>query len=167
MKQQTVVVASCSELKLGAARDVFPDATVRGVNVESSVAEQPVGREMTLLGAKNRLERAREALGDASVFVVSFENGMYEGDDGHWYDAAAVMLLEASSGALVSCWSEAVCICREKPHCRVACGTAVSPGEHGRWSSVNDPHLVLTGRSRREYLAETLREALKELQETK
>ena len=77
MRQRPRVrVASTSLAKLRAVEQAL-DATVEGCSVPSMVANQPVGLEETLQGARNRL---RNMLGDEETssthtMAVAIENG--------------------------------------------------------------------------------------------
>jgi inosine/xanthosine triphosphatase len=72
---QKIIVASKNPVKLNATRrgfeQMFPgiDFEVEGVSVESGVNDQPIGRDETLQGAKNRLEGIVAAIPDADYWV--------------------------------------------------------------------------------------------------
>lgn len=72
---ELIVVGSTNPVKINAARlgfsRMFPSRKFEaiGVPAESGVADQPVGDEETLAGARNRAERARQKHPDASYWV--------------------------------------------------------------------------------------------------
>lgn len=76
-----VVIASKNPVKINAVKNgfekMFPDEifVYEGISVTSGVADQPMGDEETLLGAKNRTENASDELNDAD-FWVGIEGGV-------------------------------------------------------------------------------------------
>ncbi|GAB1409612.1 inosine/xanthosine triphosphatase [Desulfovibrionales bacterium] len=74
-----IFVGSCNPIKVQAIREVltqiFPDAEVESVDVESGVADQPIGLEETLRGAKNRATAAWNA-GSGEHWGVALESGL-------------------------------------------------------------------------------------------
>ena len=62
----TIAVGSESEIKIGAVKDAFKSDhfsfEVRGCAAASGVSDQPVGKEETLLGARNRNKATQEAI---------------------------------------------------------------------------------------------------------
>ncbi len=66
-----IIVASTNPVKINAVlagfRRMFPENswTAQGLNVASGVADQPMGDEDTLTGARNRACAAREAAPEA------------------------------------------------------------------------------------------------------
>ncbi len=72
---KTIIVGSENPGKIEAVRigftALFPEEEIvlRGIAVPSGVAEQPLGDEETLQGAKNRAENARKEIPDATYFV--------------------------------------------------------------------------------------------------
>jgi inosine/xanthosine triphosphatase len=81
---QHVAVGSSNPVKVRAVREVLryiaPEAIVAGVAVESGVPDQPWGDEDTILGARNRARRAREAL--SAELGVGIEGGIVQNADG-------------------------------------------------------------------------------------
>lgn len=70
-----IIVASTNPVKINAVlagfRRMFPENswTAQGLNVASGVADQPMGDEDTLTGARNRACAAREAAPEADYWV--------------------------------------------------------------------------------------------------
>ncbi len=84
----TIRVASTSKHKIeaveAAAKAVFPNRQIRihGVKAPSGIDEQPMGEDMTVLGAQNRLNAALEGISDEDYYidyVVSIESGLFGG----------------------------------------------------------------------------------------
>lgn len=74
---QRVLVASKAELKLRAVHKAL-DAEVEGRSALSMVADQPVGLEQTLQGARNRMNNmlgSKELSKEAFSLAVAIENG--------------------------------------------------------------------------------------------
>lgn len=72
-----IVVGSANQLKIDAVKDAFPEAEVVGLQIQSSVSEEPIGREETLIGARHRAQEARKQFPGVKVhclysLVVSF-----------------------------------------------------------------------------------------------
>ncbi len=67
----SVLVASTSKQKLGAAERALNAASVNGVNVESHVADQPLGWDETIRGAKNRMAGLLQQQSGADIAVSS------------------------------------------------------------------------------------------------
>ena len=90
-----VALASKSDVKraavLRAFEEAFPEECIEIVSyaTKSQVPEQPIGHEMGLMGARNRLVGIPAQIAD---FSVSVENYIYE-DDG-WKDRAVIILVD-------------------------------------------------------------------------
>ena len=103
----SVLVGSKTALKLSAVKAALSADVVEGVSVPSGVNDQPVGVEMTVSGARNRMAAALHSgafkKGDFH-FVVAIENGMVrmegseEGADERWVDLAVVIVYDCQSG---------------------------------------------------------------------
>jgi len=103
MQTYLVIVASSNPVKIAAARDgfaaMFPHDRfdVRGVEVESGVAHQPVGDSETLRGARTRALNARALMPDAD-YIVGIEGGVEHHGDSLMAFAWVVILGGARSG---------------------------------------------------------------------
>lgn len=78
-----IVVGSENPAKIAAVQDGFSamfsneSIEIRGINVESGVPSQPIGREETIIGATNRAKRVLEKMSDID-FAVGVEAGIEE-----------------------------------------------------------------------------------------
>lgn len=76
----TIAVGSTNPVKCGAVRAVLlplaPQARIEGVAVASTVADQPMGDDETIRGARARAIAARDALG--AELGVGIEGGVVE-----------------------------------------------------------------------------------------
>lgn len=111
-----VLVASTAAQKLQAVENSIGAAgSVKGVKVDSGVAEQPVGLENTQHGAKNRLwsllDACESELADFDL-AVSVENGLVKGMAGEemetWFDVAVVYVKDLRTGAEATATSAGV-----------------------------------------------------------
>ena len=160
-----VIVASTSEFKVNAVKEIFCDATVSGVQTDSGVHEQPINAE-TLLGVTNRMMDAQNKEPGAD-FYVSIENGLFE-EDGRYIDKAVVMIAD-SQGEVVSHVSEGVEFpknafleAQKRGLDKVTVGKVMA--ELGIVRLHNDPHADLGKKiPRKELLVNTIKEALDEL----
>jgi non-canonical (house-cleaning) NTP pyrophosphatase len=137
-----VCVGSGSDIKIAAAQQAFPDASVCAVaDAPSGVPPQPVGREETRRGATNRARAAQAARPDCDAWI-GIENGMWERAPGVFEDAAIVAFIVrgASAGEERVVYAESDAIEIPPVHLR-----PFPPGRNGEWSSVKDPHAVLSG----------------------
>jgi inosine/xanthosine triphosphatase len=79
-----VAVGSTNPVKVGAARAVIarvaPAARVEGVQVSSTVRDQPWGDDETIRGARSRAEAARRTLG--ADLGIGIEGGVVEDERG-------------------------------------------------------------------------------------
>jgi non-canonical (house-cleaning) NTP pyrophosphatase len=57
-----IALGSTSAIKADAIRRAFPNCTVCALGIPSSVPEQPIGRNQTAMGARNRCVGAREGV---------------------------------------------------------------------------------------------------------
>lgn len=99
--QRKVWVASGNPVKINAAKEafkkVFPEVTFEFESkaVPSGIPDQPIGVDVTLLGASNRVKNLRKK-GLTGDFFVGMEGGIqYIGDDCF---AFAWMLVESKNG---------------------------------------------------------------------
>lgn len=163
-----VAVGSTSDIKLEAVREAFStwlpsEARIIAVNASSGVSPQPLGRPMTVEGATNRCMRAAEACPEADA-AIGIENGMWPAEDvgvptttatGEvvFEDAAAIVLWERQSRATAVLWTAALRLppVAERPF---------APGPHGEYSVLKDPHVVLSGKPRKEFLVDAMRKWL-------
>jgi inosine/xanthosine triphosphatase len=80
-----VIVGSTNPVKVSAAENIFCQwrlhAEVKGMDVDSGVAEQPMSDEDTIQGAVNRAKNALKENRDA-LFGVGIEGGVTETPDG-------------------------------------------------------------------------------------
>jgi len=95
---RVVAVGSTNPVKCGAVRAVLeplaPAARVDGVNVASTVRDQPVGDDETIRGALARAAAARDALG--ADLGVGIEGGVVEQADGTMRTCAWAAVVDAS-----------------------------------------------------------------------
>lgn len=79
-----VAVGSTNPVKIAAVAAVLariaPASAVQGVSVPSGVADQPMGDDATILGARTRAEGALRALG--ATLAIGLEGGCVELPDG-------------------------------------------------------------------------------------
>ncbi len=98
-----IIVASKNPVKLNAARrgfeQMFPDVDfeVEGISVESGVGDQPMGREETLGGARNRLKGIISAQPNADYWV-GIEGGIEVHDDR--MEVSAWIVIQDRSGRI-------------------------------------------------------------------
>jgi len=93
----SIAVGSTNPVKIGAVRAVLaglaPSATVEGIAVPSTVADQPFGDEETIRGARARAIAARERLG--ADLGVGLEGGVVELADGSMQTCAWAVIVDA------------------------------------------------------------------------
>jgi inosine/xanthosine triphosphatase len=94
---RSIAVGSTNPVKISAVRAVFsglsPQATVDGIAVPSTVADQPFGDEETIRGARARAIAAREGLG--ADLGVGLEGGVVELADGTMQTCAWAVVVGA------------------------------------------------------------------------
>jgi inosine/xanthosine triphosphatase len=95
---RSVGVGSTNPVKIGAVRAVLsgiaPHASVEGIAVASTVADQPFGDEETIRGARARAIAARERLG--ADLGVGLEGGVVEQRDGSMQTCAWAVVVDAN-----------------------------------------------------------------------
>jgi non-canonical (house-cleaning) NTP pyrophosphatase len=163
MATPTIALGSLSAIKQAAlaraAAAVFPaPCSITAFDAASGVAPQPVGREETLAGARNRARAALEAAGGACDIAIGVENGMWPcadaGADGAYEDAACVIALVrgGADGAIAELveWSDALRIppVAARPFVTGRDGRELRTGRNGEWSVLKDPHGAITGGAR-------------------
>ncbi len=99
-----IAVSSTSPHKVGAVREAsegifMPELHIQGFKVASGVNEQPYGQEETLQGARNRMARLVELVGDTRFdLFVSMEGGVFpvmnNGQESH-FDCGWVIARDA------------------------------------------------------------------------
>lgn len=174
----TIRVASTSKHKIeaveAAAKAVFPNRQIRihGVKAPSEIDEQPIGGEMTILGARNRLAAALEGITDEDHidYVVSMESGLFGGPK-RFIDKAVVIVRSlprgrervfVSSGVVFP--NTAVDEARKRGFATVTAGSIIA--EQNPNVDGTDPHSFLTkGRMTRK--AQLTRAVVRALRGTK
>jgi adenine phosphoribosyltransferase len=143
-----IVVGSTSRVKLGAVREVFPEALVIGETVESGVEEQPFSREHTSLGAFNRLSKIKLLHPDADCWIA-IENGVFpwiQGSKTHVDQAFVVQELNKQK-IVMERWSRAVKIplelVEQAQKSKLTIGRILL--QRGLCSDHADPHVYLGG----------------------
>ena len=173
-----VVVASTSEIKLGAVKDAlamwgnpdFADCEVVGCKAESGVNAQPMGKTEGANGACNRLDHAPLLVEGADIYVA-MENFLSPSgglsDQQSWVDTAFVVV--SYNHINKSVISQAIYMPAKYVmqaynsvggfELNTAGQMMAASGDYPGMVA-DDPHLALTGKSRREYLAAAVLEAL-------
>lgn len=151
------------------------DFSIHGKAVSSGIPEQPLGKEQTEKGARNRLNSILEELkksdefnlGNANerVLIFSFENGVIE-EDGIYYDAPCVCILDVKTKSEACAWGEKIAVPNEfmeivkKEEQKITIGNLFNK-EMG-WPS-GSWHKFLNAKERWHLMADTALEALKNL----
>ena len=166
-----VAVASKAEHMLEAARLAL-GGDVTGFEAQSLVADQPIGMDETIRGAKNRLAVLLEQEPNADL-AVAMENGVIRalgGDEETWIDLAVVVVCDLSTGTKAFATSAGVQI----PNMHV--GDWAEAGSEGTISEFiateigcdkQDPHAALTqgAHCRAALLADAIRVATASLKQ--
>lgn len=156
-------LGSASQLKIAAVKQVFPHAEILCVDAPSGVPPQPIGKEQTQQGATNRAMTVLEQLPDCDLWI-GIESGMWKKEGaggGGEEDAAFIVMLVADK---TTPWGY-------MPHVILTEAIDIPPvaqrpfsvGPNGEWSVLKDPHQVLTGKPRQEYIEDALRTFLVQL----
>ena len=158
-----IAVGSENKVKLEAVKRGFENAgytdiTIIGKNVPSGIPEQPFGHEETLTGARNRARNTLTHFPDADL-IIGIESGVMEDN----CDAAIIYCLikdedyEIEHYALsekVKFPNECIDEARKRGFDTVTVGQIMQ--ELGIVKDQKDPHLSLTGKSRTDYLTNTI-----------
>lgn len=160
-----IVVASQSALKVEICKHVvdkfYSDVDLVTVKAASGVAEQPFDH-VTVDGAFNRLHDAKSKVLNADLYI-SIENGIFN-EDGRYMDRAVAVVSDFYNSAEIAT-SEGV----EFPAASVEKTKTLGidkwtvgkvMAEDGLVAQHDDPHLTLSGKSRKIYLEEALTRAL-------
>lgn len=162
-------VTSQNSLKLDAVRKVYSSLSsveIIGYSTDSKVGEQPIDDE-TLLGARNRISDLKSRADDLDR-MVSIENGIfYEG--GKWHDKAVVIIYDARADSEHIAYSDEVMFptqyvdqARQIGFDKITVGKVMMDARYVH--DHKDPHLSISGKSRKEYLEETIRKLVKEVE---
>jgi len=95
----TIIVASNNPVKVNSARQafeqMFPETQheVKGSEAPSGVADQPVGNDEIIRGARNRAQYTRNASPDAD-YCVGIEGGLLVDDDQIYTAIAWIVVLD-------------------------------------------------------------------------
>lgn len=160
-----IVIASTSAVKIEACGKAFGDeATLIPVKVPSHVNEQPIEEE-TLRGAFNRLSGAFLLHPDAD-FYVAIESGLFLKNLD--YVDRAVVIIKDRHGENYTTYSDGVVFPKnavEETRARGFAEWTVGKimEERGIVAKHDDPHLSLSGKSRVDYINETVLRAVKKL----
>jgi non-canonical (house-cleaning) NTP pyrophosphatase len=171
-----LVVGSTSFIKKEACvlalRRVGLQLPLISISASSGVNEQPYGLMETLRGAYSRALVALIKCPDATI-GVGIENGLF-GHEGGTADRPVCVLLvrgddtpeqwrySSSVGAAVMMPAEAVRLARKRGFATTTAGQVLH--ELNPQIIADNPHLALTGRSRIDYLADTLQQVIVTLQ---
>jgi hypothetical protein len=163
-----ICLGSTSPIKKAAIEAVWPEAIVKTFEVDSQVPEQPVGKNQTMLGAKNRCRNAfKKSENFQTTLIVGIENGIWTQPpptlpsvdyelrlevDEVWVDGAAISVLRVEDDNTSEFWSDVIYIPK-----------TFKEGPNGIWSHLKDPHLELSGKSRQTYIQEALELVKEEL----
>ncbi len=155
-------VTSLNDLKIECVKDAYfslgQKVEVIGYETDSGVGQQPVESE-AIEGARNRINDMRRRNSDLD-FIVSIENGIFFEED-EWVDRAFIVIYDVSNGYEKSAFSDSVVF--PKNYVTVAhalgfdnftVGSVMS--KFGYVVNSSDPHLSISGKSRKRYLEETL-----------
>lgn len=133
-------VGSTSPIKIKAVESVFVGHQVIGHNAKSGVGDQPMGILETRKGATNR---CFEVVVEGDSIAIGIENGMWQAYDGTWVDGACIIMMK--DNVYHEFWSETIDIPDDHPR-----------GENGQWSKYKDPHMMICGKSRTQFLSEAI-----------
>lgn len=137
-------IGSTSDIKRNALAQSFPGCIIYPIDCPSRVPEQPIGKEQTLQGARNRAMGALAECAEPIDWAVGIESGMWDGKDG-----AAIVLIKVPTGETKIAWSEELQIPENHP-----------PGPSGRWSKWKDPHSMIVNRSRADFISDAIKKSL-------
>ena len=151
-----ILVGSTSEPKLAAVQEVWPDADVQGVAVKSCVPNQPLNQEEIIEGAANRLFAIKKMqLRDGVNLAIGIENGIIPHEDGY-VDIAFIAVHDYTTKSVSWLVTSAVPVPTTYTY-----NPEVTWGDfmHTQISTIDpqDPHLSVSGVSRKTLLTEALR----------
>ncbi len=141
----TFVLASQSAVKVGAFMEALIatriDAELMSVKASSGIDEQPLGHDVTLLGARQRAKHAAELVLTGDVYFA-IENGIFR--EGTQFVDRAVVLLRAADGREWVELSQGVCIPPEYVAKSVASNLTITAStfmaQEGVVRQHDDPH---------------------------
>ncbi len=158
-----IVLASTSAVKLSACREAFGNAVeIIAVKAKSGVSEQPMNAE-TLSGAFNRLRDAQQQVPDADIYI-SVENGIFE-ENGRFIDRPVIAIARkgvapaATFGEGVEFPKASVEEARLRGFDKWTVGQVMQ--ETGVVKQHDDPHLDIAGKSRKNFLVDAIKAALR------
>lgn len=156
MSKYLLVVGSGSEIKLTAVKKGFEKYKCFEIESESrsksEISEQPIGRDEIIRGAINRARSAMKFRSDAFV-CIGIENGLiYEHDK--WNDIACIVVITHNS-VIAETWTDMLYVPNQYVY-----NPDVLIGPKPLWSNLKDPHLVLSGKSRIDFIAQTISEQI-------
>jgi len=99
---KSLVVGSKNEWKIYAAKAVFYEHYIFGINVESGVPSQPIGWEETALGSKNRLLASQREWQEADAWL-GIENGLVlmDKETNTWCDVPVISYASSANTAKI------------------------------------------------------------------
>jgi non-canonical (house-cleaning) NTP pyrophosphatase len=167
----SIFVCSFSSLKLQAVSQSnlsHLSPRISPVQSESEISSQPFGLSETLTGARNRVKTGLVSLPQqhqtqSRSVLLAIENGLFEEDDGAFSDRAVVLISVGGFSAFEV--SEPVMFPREhvleaKSRGFESWTVGKVMAEKGLVKNHADPHLDLSGKSRTQFLTETINKLL-------
>jgi non-canonical (house-cleaning) NTP pyrophosphatase len=146
----TVVLGSHSKIKLLAIQKIYPHANIVCLpNFQSSIPEQPVGIDETVIGAVYRKDKAKEFDKTADIWI-GIESGIINKNN-EWFDRSYISI-ETKNGIDFICWSEDLQI-------PMSIQEILNIIKHKKtWSLLKDPHSVLTNnkKSRNDFIVDAI-----------
>ncbi len=120
-QQIHIIVASTKEIKISATKQFFKNSsnfvnkkiTIERVKAASNIAEQPIGLDNAILGARNRIANAKKITpqvtsADISTYYVAIENFFSEPKAGINPSDLAIVVIESPSAKQYTYLSEGV-----------------------------------------------------------
>ena len=167
-----VIVGSGTNMKLQAVTEVLNKWKVIGIEVETGVNEQPIGRTEMREGAINRAKRAleiNEKNGNLNTLIAfGIESGIEKLENDKWIDIASVVCfyrtnINTAAWNIIEKWSEFIEIPSDwaelsvkNPNLTYMQNAVKKNSNLKSVVNVKDPHLYLTGKSRKLFLMETI-----------
>jgi len=163
-------VTSENKLKVDAVRCAYASiglpCELVGYTANSGVGEQPIN-EQALGGARNRITDLKKRV-DGLDRIVSIESGIFE-EDGQWVDRAVVVIFNAKTGEEYVDYSDRVVFpkeyverARDIGFDKMTVGKVME--KEGYVSDNKDPHKSISGKSRQEYIEETLGKRVRQVE---